>query len=75
MLALTILEVQQQGGGQFVIEVYAAIDIGFDLQLRVKICIGTYPVGTLRLKEFDINLSGNALVSVFDTRRAFGDLY
>lgn len=75
MLALAILEVQQQGGGQFVIEVDAAVDIGFDLQLRVKIRIGTHPVGTLRLKEFDINLSGNALVSVFDTRRTFGDLY
>ena len=75
MVGLTVLEVEQGGGGETVGQVYASVKIYFRLQLAVLIDVRPESVRALRLQKLNVYLTRGALISVFDAGRSLAHLY
>lgn len=64
MVGLTVLEMEQGGGGETVGQVYASVKIYFRLQLAVLIDVRPESVRALRLQKLNVYLTRGALISV-----------
>lgn len=64
MVGLTVLEVEQGGGGETVGQVYASVEIYFCFQLAVLIDVRPESVRALRLQKLNVYLTRGALISV-----------